>query len=69
MPEIDSPWMTAEEVREYLGGIHKDTLTRYRSKGLPVHYLGDGERTPRYHREEVDAWVLSRPKGGARKEG
>jgi len=47
--------MATEEVRAYLGGISHSTLHRYRRKGLPAHVIGD--RSPRYHRDEVDAWI------------
>lgn len=59
MSEVDSPWLTASEVIAYLGGIHRATLHRYRKRGLPVHYLGGNKRKPRYHRDEVDAWIRS----------
>ena len=53
--KVETPWMTTEEVRAYLGGISHSTLHRYRRKGLPAHVIGD--RSPRYHRDEVDAWI------------
>jgi len=53
-----SPWMTPDEVRQYLGDISERTLKRYRDDGLPVHYVTP--KTPRYHRDEVDAWIRSR---------
>jgi len=66
MAEVESPWMTAAQVREYLGGVHEATLNRYRYQGLPVHYIGEGKTSPRYHKDEVDAWILSRSKGSTR---
>ena len=50
--------MTPDEVRQYLGDISERTLKRYRDDGLPVHYVTP--KTPRYHRDEVDAWIRSR---------
>ena len=55
MAKRETPWMTPEEVREYLGGISDTTLHRYRRKGLPAHNIS--ERAVRYHRDEVDAWI------------
>jgi len=54
MSRKDSPWMTPEEVREYLN-ISKATLHRYRMKGLEPKYIT--ATTPRYHVDEVDEWV------------
>jgi len=53
--KLETPWMTPEEVRAYLGGISHTTLHRYRRKGLPAHNIS--ERAVRYHRDEVDAWI------------
>lgn len=55
MSRKESPWMTPDEVREYLGNISRATLHRYREKGLVPKYLTTN--TPRYHVDEVDAWV------------
>ena len=56
MPDdANTPWMTQKQVREYLGGISETTLHRYRLKGLPAHFMAG--KTPRYHRDEVDAWI------------
>jgi predicted site-specific integrase-resolvase len=58
MSEIATAWMTPEQAMEYLGGISAATLARYRKNGLPVHYIT--EKTPRYDRAEVDAWIRER---------
>lgn len=58
MEKPSSPWMTPDEVKEYLGGVSDSALARYRRNGIPVHYVT--EKTPRYHRDEVDAWVRKR---------
>lgn len=55
--KIETPWMTPEQVRAYLGNVSESTLHRYRAAGLPVHYVGG--TTPRYHRDEVDEWIRS----------
>jgi predicted site-specific integrase-resolvase len=57
---ITRPWMTPDEVRQYLGGISNSTLIRYRRQGLVPTYITPG--TPRYHVEDVDAWIRSRGK-------
>ena len=57
---IETPWLTAEEVRAYLGGISEATLHRYRRAGLPTHYVAN--KSPRWHRDEVDAWVRNNNK-------
>lgn len=51
----ENPWMTPDEIRRYLGNISERTLARYRQQGLPVHYITPQQ--PRYHRDEVDAWI------------
>jgi predicted site-specific integrase-resolvase len=48
-------WMTPDECREYLGGISNSTLLRYRQKGLPCTYITGN--SPRYAKDDVDAWV------------
>ena len=52
---IDTPWMTPDEVRAYLGNISEATLKRYRKAGLPAHSVT--KQTVRYHRDEVDEWI------------
>jgi DNA-binding transcriptional MerR regulator len=51
-------WMTPDEVREYLGGISERTLARYRKLGLHANYVTPN--TPRYFKDEVDEWIVSR---------
>jgi predicted site-specific integrase-resolvase len=52
------PWMTPDEVRQYLGGISNSTLIRYRKAGLEPTYITPS--SPRYHVKDVDEWILSR---------
>lgn len=54
MSKDKSPWMTPEELMEYLS-ISRATLHRYRSKGLEPKYITPN--TPRYHVQDVDEWV------------
>lgn len=57
MENVETPWLTADQVRAYLGGVSERTLKRYRDAlGLPVHYITT-HKTPRYHRDEVDTWI------------
>ncbi len=48
-----SPWLRQREAAAYLG-ISVATLARVQP---PRHMIG---ATPRYHRDELDAWVLAR---------
>ena len=57
MSDTNSPWLTPDQVREYLGGISARTLARYRERGLNAIYLSGV--SPRYHRDDVDRWVRS----------
>lgn len=52
----NSPWMTTEAVAEYLDvPVHTVRAWRYRGVGPAGHRVG---RHVRYHRDEVDRWVL-----------
>lgn len=51
-------WMTPDQVRQYLGGISLATLHRYRKMGLHPNYITPN--TPRYAKDDVDAWVVAR---------
>ena len=54
---LETPWMDSTELSAYLG-VSLDTVRawRYRNVGPPGHRAG---RHVRYHRDEVDAWVLA----------
>jgi predicted site-specific integrase-resolvase len=55
-------WMTPDEAREYLGGISNSTLIRYRKQGLICTYITPN--TPRYAKDDVDAWIRETAKRG-----
>lgn len=54
-----SPWMTAEQVAEYLG-VSRGRVYDYTriSNPLPVHYPPGNGREWRAHVDEVDEWAL-----------
>lgn len=60
-------WMSPEQVRAYLGGIGERTLARYRKLGLYPNYVTPN--TPRYHKDDVDAWVKSRAEQNSKEAG
>src|SRR5215213_4954825 len=54
-----SEWMTAEQAARYLGCESIKAFEKIASReGIPRHYLS--ERTPRYNRAELDAWLTGR---------
>jgi excisionase family DNA binding protein len=67
MATTDTPWMTTDEVAEYVK-VPTDTVRswRYRGVGPAGHRTG---RHVRYHRDDVDEWMRSdaqiRRTGGA----
>jgi excisionase family DNA binding protein len=58
MPDELEPWVTSEEICEYLS-ISANTLTRWIAvRGMPANRVG---RSLRFKVSEVDAWVRSTP--------
>ena len=52
-------WMSPQEVAEYTG-LAVATVYSKTSRGeMPVHRIG---RLPRYHRDEIDAWIMGNGK-------
>jgi len=52
-------WMTAEQAAKYLGCESVKAFEKIAAReGIPRHYLS--ERTPRYNRAELDAWLTGR---------
>src|SRR5215211_4357641 len=52
-------WMTAEQAAKYLGCESVKAFEKIATReGIPRHYLS--ERTPRYNRAELDAWLTGR---------
>ena len=56
-------WMTAEQAARHLGCESVKAFEKIASReGIPKHYLS--ARAPRYHRTELDAWLLGRQRVG-----
>jgi predicted DNA-binding transcriptional regulator AlpA len=56
-------WLNKEQVAEYLG-VHPSTIDRYKRdppSGFPEPYWLT-PTNPRWSRDEVEAWVASRPR-------
>lgn len=59
-----SPWLNTEQAAAYLGASPK-TLAIWRTKGKGPRYHIVNDRLVRYHVEELDAHVFSKPGGGS----
>lgn len=60
MPEQNappSPWLTPTEAAAYLKVSRRTLDNLLRDHKIRPHYRA-GERSPRYHTEELDAWML-----------
>jgi excisionase family DNA binding protein len=56
-PELQSPWLTFERAREYLG-FSRDTLYKLTAaRAIPVRKKRNGQGL-RFHRDELDRWML-----------
>jgi len=57
-PRRQSPWMSQQEVAEYLG-VTPRTIREWQStSGFPCHKVDGGtSATIRYHIEEVNVWM------------
>jgi hypothetical protein len=52
-------WMTAEQAAKYLGCESVKAFEKIAAReGIPRHYLS--ERSPRYNRAKLDAWLTGR---------
>lgn len=58
-----SPWLDTREASAYLGASPK-TLAIWRCQGKGPRYHIVNERLVRYHRDDLDGYVLSNPGGG-----
>lgn len=59
-PERNSPWLTAEQLAEYLS-ISYSTVAHWVATGVvPCHYIPPGFRLVRFHRDEIDDWMRAR---------
>jgi excisionase family DNA binding protein len=56
-PELQSPWLTFEQAREYLG-FSRDTLYKLTAaRAIPVRKKQNGQGL-RFQRDELDQWML-----------
>jgi len=53
-----SPWLSIAEAADYMG-IARGTLYNARSRGDGPHLRGRAGSRPRYHRDDLDAWIES----------
>lgn len=48
------PWVTAEQISQYLGVVKNTVYRRRERKGLPAHKIG---RLWKFQLSEIDEWV------------
>jgi len=58
-PNGPTPWGTASDVSAYLN-VSTATLCRMRASGMGPAWAALTDHAPRYHIQDVDAWLDSR---------